>query len=262
VTPANTSDDILGTIGDVLGAIWQSSLTPVAAPAASTTLLCALIGALAVLIRPVWHLTRHAVTITHEGGHALAALLTGRRLQSIRLHSDTSGVTVSSGRANGPGFAFTAFSGYAAPAVVGLGCAWLAGLGYVTATLWILVALLLLMLTRIRNGFGVWSVVVTTALVAGVSWWGDAALRAGAAHVLAWFLLFGAVRPVIELQRLRSRGKAPTSDADQLASATHLPGLCWVVLWLMATLAAAWLGTVWMLEPLGGLEGFIAGVDF
>ena len=38
-----------------------------------------------------------AVTIAHEGGHAVAALLTGRRLRGIRLHSDTSGLTLSAG---------------------------------------------------------------------------------------------------------------------------------------------------------------------
>ena len=38
----------------------------------------------------VWRLSRNAITIAHEGGHGLIALLTGRRLDGIRLHSDTS----------------------------------------------------------------------------------------------------------------------------------------------------------------------------
>ena len=41
------------------------------------------------------------VTITHEGAHGVAAFVTGRRLQGIRLHSDTSGLTISSGRPSG-----------------------------------------------------------------------------------------------------------------------------------------------------------------
>ena len=44
----------------------------------------------------------------HEAGHALTAVLTGRRLTGIRLHSDTSGLTLSTGRPSGPGMVATA----------------------------------------------------------------------------------------------------------------------------------------------------------
>jgi len=40
-----------------------------------------------------WRVTRGVVTIAHEGGHALVAVLSGRGLTGIRLHADTSGVT-------------------------------------------------------------------------------------------------------------------------------------------------------------------------
>ncbi len=48
----------------------------------------------AVLVPALWRFTRTVITITHEGGHALMAVVTGRRLRGIRLHSDTSGLTV------------------------------------------------------------------------------------------------------------------------------------------------------------------------
>ena len=47
---------------------------------------------LLVLSGSPWRLARNIVTIVHEAGHALVAVLVGRRLQGIRLHSDTSGV--------------------------------------------------------------------------------------------------------------------------------------------------------------------------
>ena len=56
------------------------------------TLAAALV---AVVARPGWVLARNAITIAHEGGHALVAVLAGRRLKGVRLHSDTSGLTVS-----------------------------------------------------------------------------------------------------------------------------------------------------------------------
>ena len=42
-----------------------------------------------------WRVARGVVTIAHEGGHALVAVLAGRGLVGIRLHADTSGVTTS-----------------------------------------------------------------------------------------------------------------------------------------------------------------------
>ena len=104
----------------------------------------------------------------------MAALLTGRRLQGIRLHSDTSGLTLSAGRPTGPGMAFTLLAGYLAPSLIGLAGAWLLGGNRITLLLWVAVALLLAMLVMIRNVFSV-SIVVTTGVVLGVSLDGVAA---------------------------------------------------------------------------------------
>ena len=50
-----------------------------------------------------WPLVRHAVTLVHEGGHALAAFASGRRLHGVRLHADSSGLTLSRGPRRGFG---------------------------------------------------------------------------------------------------------------------------------------------------------------
>jgi len=78
-------------------------------------------GAIAVLIvlnARTWHLARNSITIAHEGGHALASVLSGRRLDGIRLHSDTSGVTYSRGRRTGPGLVLTSAAGYLTPSLL------------------------------------------------------------------------------------------------------------------------------------------------
>ena len=84
-------------------------------------------------------------------------------------------------------------------------------------------------------------------------------------------LLFGGradparVRPIVELQRSRRRGRrsrgrpvrpgavvwqgrAPESDADQLAGLTRVPGGVWVGLFLLVAFAALALGA-WLLVP-------------
>jgi hypothetical protein len=53
------------------------------------------LGVAAALVVLAWPLTRTVVTICHEAGHAAAAVLVGRKLAGIRVHSDTSGLTVS-----------------------------------------------------------------------------------------------------------------------------------------------------------------------
>jgi hypothetical protein len=187
-------------------------------------------AALLLVLYPLtWRLSRNAVTIAHEGGHALAALVTGRKLTGIRLHSDTSGVTVSRGRPSGPGMVLTAFAGYTTPPLLGLAAAAMLGLGRLTAVLWISLVLLAAMLLMIRNVFGVISVVVTGGVIFAVSWFAPEDVQAVFAYFAAWFLLIAGVRPVFELQRLRWRGRAPQSDADQLGRLTGVPALFWVV---------------------------------
>jgi hypothetical protein len=192
---------------------------------------------LLVLVPPAWKLTRHGITIVHEGGHGLVAALGGRRLQGIRLHSDTSGLTVSRGKPRGPGMVLTLLAGYTAPALLGLGSAWMLGQGHATGLLWALLSALALLLVQIRNWFGLWSVAVTGTLVFAVTWFGSATLQSVFAVLVTAFLLIGAVRTVVELQVTRSRRRGSASDADQLARLSHLPGLFWVAVFFAAACA-------------------------
>src|SRR5262245_2498838 len=111
----------------------------------------ALAALLIVGLRMPWQVSRGLITIAHEGGHALMALVTRRKLEGIRLHSDTSGVTLTRGRPSGPGMVLTALAGYLAPSLLGLGAAWLTEQGHVTLLIWAVLLLLVCMLLLIRN---------------------------------------------------------------------------------------------------------------
>ncbi|WP_336082100.1 M50 family metallopeptidase [Nocardia sp. SSK8] len=233
---------------------FDNLLAPQPAPPWWLVLVTAALALVLVGYRPLWRLARAAVTVAHEGGHALVALLTGRRLHAITLHTDTSGLTVSSGKPTGPGMILTAAAGYTAPAVLGLGYAALLGSGRVTVMLWATLAMLVAVLIKVRNVYGLLTVVVLGALVFGVSWFGGDLLQAGFAYLAAWFLLAAAVRPVVEMQRGR-RGQPGRgdSDADQLARLTHLPALLWVVFFAIVCLAALVVGAGFMLAPVAEL---------
>lgn len=203
--------------------------------------LVALVGLVAlacVAHGQTWRVARNTVTIAHEGGHALVALIFGRKLDGIKLHSDTSGVTVSRGKPHGIGMIFTAMAGYVTPPLLGLLFALLLEDGRITLMLWFSLALLAGMLIMIRNAYGALTVIVTGAVVFAVSWLGSATVQAGFAYLAAWFLLLAGTRPVIELQRMRARHMAPSSDADQLHHLTGVPGLAWVGLFAATALVA------------------------
>ncbi|MEU4270259.1 M50 family metallopeptidase [Streptomyces sp. NPDC026092] len=206
------------------------------------------IAALIVTVpRAIWRLSRNAITIAHEGGHGLIALVTGRRLQSIRLHSDTSGLTVSRGRPTGLGMILTAAAGYTAAPLLGLGGAWLLADHRTTLLLWLATALLLAMLLMVRNLYGIFTVLLTGAAFLLVSWLTGPDVQSAFAYAVVWFLLVGGVRPVFELQSKRRHGGAPDSDADQLARLTHVPPALWLFFFHAVSICSLIGGGRWLL---------------
>ena len=107
----------------VLDRLWEriSSVQPL--PPAWVVGVTGLAAVLVVLNAGSWRLTGKVITIAHEGGHALVSVLSGRRLEGIRLHADSSGVTYSRGRRRGPGLVLTSSAGYVTPSLLGVGAA-------------------------------------------------------------------------------------------------------------------------------------------
>ncbi|WP_372594331.1 M50 family metallopeptidase [Actinotalea sp.] len=232
-----------------LAELWARATTVQAAPERDVVLVTAAVALAAVVLPTAWSITRHALTVVHEGSHALVAVLSGRRLAGVRLHSDTSGLTVSVGRPRGPGMVATAFAGYVGPAVLGLGAAALLRSGYAIGLLWLLLVALALLLLQIRNLYGLWVVLVAGVALAAVSWSAPLAWQVGVAYTVTWFLLLGAPRAVVELQtsRRRSGRGGGSSDADVLARLTHLPAVLWVGMFWLVCAGALVLGGWWIL---------------
>jgi hypothetical protein len=198
--------------------------------------------ALALVLAPAtWPRVRLGVTVVHEAGHALVGVLVGRRLKSVHLHSDTSGLTVTSGKPRGPGMVAMLAAGYLAPAVLGLVAALLLAAGRSVGLLWLLVVLTALLLLWVRNGYGFLVLVAGGAAVLLLTWYGDGTVQSVAAYLIAWLLLLAAPRPLVELLRAgRRRGR--TSDPDQLARLTRVPAVLWILVLLLANLAGLVVG--------------------
>lgn len=232
---------------EVLSRIWSRATATQPAPEPAVVVAVALVALALVLLPRAWSLTRHLVTISHEGGHALVAVLTGRRLMGIRLHADTSGVTLSRGRPTGPGMVAMLAAGYLAPAVAGLAAALLLAAGHSLALLWLAVGWLSLMLLQIRNAYGLLVLLVCGAGAGLASWYLSGSTLSLLAYLLTWLLLLAGPKPVVELIRQRRRGQARGSDVDQLSRLTGVPAVLWETLFLLANLAGLVVGVTVLL---------------
>jgi Peptidase M50B-like len=234
-----------------VGHLWHHlvvRLAPAGQPPSRALVLgSALLALAAVASRRIWPVSRTVVTIAHEGGHALMALLTGRRLDSVRVLRTTAGVTMSAGSATGPGIILTAASGYIAPPLLGLGAAALLATNHLASMLMLSLAGLAGLAIAIRNVYGMVTVVATGAVIVFVLMRGTVLAETAFGYGLTWFLLLGGVRPVIELHATRRRRSSSSTDADQLARLTGMPGWLWVGLFALVSLAALALSALWLI---------------
>ena len=140
---------VLGTVD-----LWSRIRAAQPPPDRTVVVVTVVVAAALVVGRRPWALTRHAVTIAHEAAHGVVALVGGRRLAGIRLHADSSGVTLSRGRPEGPGMVTMLAAGYLGPAAIGLAAAGVLASDHAVGLLWGLLVLLALLLLQIRNFFG------------------------------------------------------------------------------------------------------------
>lgn len=221
--------------------VWDRATATQPVPDVGFVLATGAVALLLVLAPATWPRVRLGVTVVHEAGHALVAVLVGRRLRSIHLHSDTSGLTVSRGKPRGPGMVVMLAAGYLAPAVLGLVAALLLADGRSVGLLWLLVLLTAGLILWVRNGYGFLVLLAGGAGVLLLTWYGSATVQSVAAYLVAWLLLLASPRPLLELLTAgRRRGR--TSDPDQLAGLTRVPAVLWILLLLLANLAGLVVG--------------------
>jgi hypothetical protein len=230
------------------GLVWHHAFSVLSLPPRWLVLGGGLIALVVVCSPGVWPAARTVVTIVHEGGHALAALATGRHLTGVRVYRSTAGETTSRGRTSGLGVIVTAVAGYLAAPLLGVGAAALLATGHVTGMLLLAVLLLAGLAIAVRNAYGMLAVLAALVAVVAVCLYGSALVQAGFGYVATWFLLLGGVRPVIELARERRRGGGRRSDADQLARLTPVPGGIWVMIFGLVALAALALSARWLVR--------------
>lgn len=215
---------------------------PAARPQVSAVELALVVfAAIAVSLPPVsWRYFGLLATVTHELGHAFAALTTGQRLGGIRLRPDHSGTTTSYSRGRLPA-AWSTFWGYPVPGLVGAALVSFGFGGWGPAALATGTLILIAALPFIRNGFGFLILAGAAATVLALLLIMPPGLLGHVAIGLGLALLVAAVRDLAKLTNLhvRHRNRLATSDAFLLYRATSVPAPVWIVVFA-ALVAASW----------------------
>lgn len=227
--------------------LWGHALATQPHPSSGLVLVAGGMALICVLHRLAWSTVRCYSVMAHEAGHVLAALVCGHRIVAVRLEVDNSGTTRHRGKGGRFRQVLISAAGYPAPSLVGIAGAALLRAGHVTAVLWGVIALMLLLLTTIRNVYGVVIVILASGGLVAVSWRGQVEVRAFAAYLVVWFLLIASVRHVFELFRRHLAGN-DSSDAARLATTTAIPWPIWVTAFALFSLAALWLGAGWLVD--------------
>jgi peptidase M50B-like protein len=189
-----------------------------------------------VLLTGTW--AGSVVTVAHEGGHVVLALLSGRDPGGFVVNEDTGGGATAFRGGWGVSLVFVYLAGYPTPPLLGLAGAHLVVDGRSWSVLW---AALVLLGGSLLHARGLFTNLIVVLAGVGIGW---AAVRGGpdvqapVAAALVWWLLLGGVRALLPL----GLGGDASSDAGQLARCTWVPAVVWVAVFWAAALACLWAG--------------------
>jgi hypothetical protein len=236
----------------------QLRLSQDARPQATTLLLAAAISVLLWFIPFAEVLTypfRIFVTFIHEGGHALAALLTGNSVQSLSVAMNASGETHTSRPGGLISEMFISSAGYLG--AMGFGALLLVLIRKTIAARIVLLssAFLILGLTIIFGlitpvfSFNAWSGIPFTLFAGTLISIGLVLIaRFASARVAMFFVSFLAVQCVLNaLFDLKTVflmsspfASAEHTDAANMAQATGMPAILWAAIWIALALGILW----------------------
>jgi hypothetical protein len=198
-------------------------------PLASLSMM--LLGCLIVIIPASWRRTSLFATYIHETGHAIVALLTGRRIAGIRIDGNTSGSTAHIGAKNGLGRLLTAFAGYPAPGILGWGISALVAIErprWAIAILALIAAILSIWQRSIR-GWLISILIIIVAFILSHLW---LPIVFAALYFLAGYLLMASPRTIWELHMVHRNGEGEHSDAAALREQTGVAAIIWELIFI------------------------------
>ena len=230
-----------------------------ARPQAMTLLIAAAVSVLLWFIPFAEFLTypfRIFVTFIHEGGHAIAALLTGNSVGALSVLPNAEGATYTS-KGGVISQVFVSSAGYLGSMAFGtlllvlIRKAIAARLVLLGSAIFIFTLTMIYGLIKPLFALNFWSGIPFT-LFAGISIAAALVLIAkfASARVATFFVSFLAVQCILNalfdlktvffLSNPLALGPAIPNDAANMASATGIPGIFWTVIWIAIALGMLW----------------------
>lgn len=213
-------------VSDVIGPVTAGS---------TVVHVAGFVGLLLVVFTGTW--TASIVTVAHEGGHVVAALLSGRDPTGFHVNENTGGGATRLNVSWGVTIIFVDLAGYLTPPLLGLAGANLVLAGKSWSVLW---ASVILLIGSFLHARGLFTNLVVILAGAGIGWvavTGTEDLQALVAVTLVWIMLFGGVRALLGM----GLGKSG-SDAAELSNDTWIPAILWVALFWFVAIVCLWVG--------------------
>jgi len=199
---------------------------------------------------PLWRYTTHAITIAHEGGHAMFGSLAGLLVKRIRVDRGGAGGTDFTKKVKDLSVFETlaaGLAGYLGPSIFGVAGAWMLVHGISPRSVLLMTLVLMaVLLVMVRNVFGLFVVPLTGALIWTVAMRATADVQMVFAHIWVWFLLMGGVRQIPKMYRIWAT--TGVHDVNVLADHTGLSTAFFVALFWAGSFAALIYGGVLLLQ--------------
>jgi hypothetical protein len=176
------------------------------------------------------------VTVAHEGGHMLMAVLTFRGFQYFTMDDGDNAGTRRDNQTWGPGDFLTKLAGYFTPPLLGLGGAAVLVRGNVWAVLVGALVLVFAAFLYARGGLANLVTAIAAVVLILLLWRGAPMLQVAAAAAAVWLMLLGGVRSAVMMSR------ADSSDAHVLARRYLVPAVLWQVVWVGTALVCLYAG--------------------
>ena len=217
-----------------------------ARPQARTLLLAAALSVALWFIPYAWMLTypfQLFVTFIHEGGHALAAVLTGNSVQSLSVHLDTSGLTETLIPQGGLfSQLFISSAGYLSAMAFGALLLWLVRMRVKSGAVLVGSAVVILGLTAIfgfivpLTNFKVnpFTIIAGGALTVGLVAAAKFLSKPAASFLVSFLAVQCVLNAVFDLKNVlfMSALTDAHTDAANMAAATGLPAIFWSLFWM------------------------------
>ncbi|MEV6597350.1 M50 family metallopeptidase [Actinoplanes sp. NPDC051346] len=193
-----------------------------------STALVAFVGAV-----PLWRYTTNAITVAHEGGHAVFGWLFGSAVKHVKIFHGGAGEMLP-GEENWVSKFVSLVAGYLGPSIFGFAGVQLLVHDFDPRSVLLLsLAFLAGVLIMVRNLFGVFVILSVGAILWVVAMRSTETVQLAFAYVWVWFLLMGGARQVPEL--FWAMHTDPSTDAGLLEKHTLIGDVVWLfVFWLLS----------------------------